>query len=60
MLRVDRFWVTKFASRPWLCPVLCETIKEAVNLIVHQDGAFPSTEIPEILGTEAGIAEISV
>jgi hypothetical protein len=26
----------KFAVRPLLCAVLCETIKQAVNLSVHQ------------------------
>jgi hypothetical protein len=29
-----------------------------VNLSVHQDGRHPSTRIPEILNTEAGITEI--
>jgi hypothetical protein len=34
----------KFASRPRVCAVLCETSKEAVNLSVHQDCGRRSTE----------------
>jgi hypothetical protein len=48
----------KFAARPWVCAVLYETPKQAVNLSVHQDGGHPSTEILEILDKEASIAEI--
>jgi hypothetical protein len=48
----------KFAGRPRLCAVLCETPKQAVNLKVHQDGGRPSTGIPEILDIEASTAEI--
>lgn len=36
------------------------TNKQAVNLIVYQDDGCPSTWIPEIPDTEAGIAESSV
>jgi hypothetical protein len=48
----------KSAARPRLCAVLCETIKQPTNLRVHQDEGRPSIGIPEILETEASIAEI--
>jgi hypothetical protein len=50
-------WV-KFAARPRVCAVVCETYKQAVNLSVHQDGGHPSTGNQEILDTEASVAEI--
>jgi hypothetical protein len=50
----------KFAAWQRMCVVLCETSKQAVNLSVHQDDGHPSTGIPEILDTEASIAEISM
>jgi hypothetical protein len=42
-----------------VCSV-CETTKQEVNLSVHQDGGRPRIGIPEILETEAIIAEISI
>jgi hypothetical protein len=48
----------KFAARPRVFTVLCETSKQAANLSVHQDGGRPSTGIQEKLYTEASIAEI--
>jgi hypothetical protein len=47
----------KFAAWPWVCAVLLETSKEAVNLSIHQDGGRPSSRIPGILDIEASIAE---
>jgi hypothetical protein len=44
--------LVKFAIRPRLCAVLCETLKEAVNLSVHQDGRRPSAGISEILKSQ--------
>jgi hypothetical protein len=50
--------LVKFAARLRVCTVLCETSEQAVNLSVQQDGGRPSTGIPEMLETEASIAEI--
>jgi hypothetical protein len=38
--------------------VLCEPLKDMVNLGAHQDGGSPSTGILEILETEASNIEI--
>jgi hypothetical protein len=46
----------KFTARPHLCAIMCEK-KQAVNLGVHQDGGRPRSRIPEILETEAMIAD---
>jgi hypothetical protein len=54
----SRLAKVKFAARPRLGAVLCETAKQGVNLSVHEDGGSVSTGIPEILETEASIAEI--
>jgi hypothetical protein len=48
----------KFAARLWLCAVLYETVKQVVNLSVHQDGGCPSTGTSEILEAEASVTEI--
>jgi hypothetical protein len=37
---------------------LARKTKSMVNLSVHQDGRHPRTRIPEVLDTEASIAEI--
>jgi radical SAM superfamily enzyme with C-terminal helix-hairpin-helix motif len=58
--RLAKVVSVKFAAQPLLCAVLCETAKKAVKLSVHQDGGRPRTGIPEILETEAIVAEISV
>jgi hypothetical protein len=50
----------KFAARPQLCIVMCETTIQVINLSVHQVGGHPSTGFPEILDTETGIAEFLV
>jgi hypothetical protein len=47
----------KFAARPQVCAVLCETSKQAANLSAHTDGGRPRTRILEIMDTEAGIYE---
>jgi hypothetical protein len=49
----------KFAARPRVCVVQCET-KQAANLSVHQDGGRRGTGLPEIPETETIIAEISI
>jgi hypothetical protein len=56
--RLTKVVSMKFAARPRVCAVLCETPKQAVNFSVHEDGGRPSAGIPEILDTEASIAEI--
>jgi hypothetical protein len=57
--RLAKVISVKFASRPLLCPELCETTKQAVNLSGHEDGGRASNGIPELLETESGFAEIS-
>jgi hypothetical protein len=57
--RLAKVVSVNFADRQRVCAELCETPKQAANLSVHQDGGLSSTVIPEILATEAGIAEIS-
>jgi hypothetical protein len=49
----------KVAARPQFC-VVCAKQQNEVNQSVHQDGGRPITGIPEILETEAIIAEISM
>jgi hypothetical protein len=56
--RLAKVVLEKFAARPRVCAVLCDTKKQAVYFSVHQDGGRLNTEIPEILDTEARIAEI--
>jgi hypothetical protein len=56
--RLAKVVSVKFAAWPQMCALLCETSKPGVNLSVHQDGGRPNTGIPEILETEASIAEI--
>jgi hypothetical protein len=56
--RLTKVVSVKFAARPLLCVVLCETTKQVVNLSVHQDGGRHRIWIPEILETGAINAEI--
>jgi hypothetical protein len=50
--------VNEVCRQAVVCTVLCETSKQTVSLSEHQDGGHSSTGIPEILVTEASIAEI--
>jgi hypothetical protein len=56
--RLAKVVSVKFAARPRLGAVLCESSKQAVRLSVHQDGGRRSTGISEILDMEASVAEI--
>jgi hypothetical protein len=58
--RLAKVVAVKFFARPRLCAVLCQTIKQAMNLKVHEDSGRPGTGIPEILETKVSIAEFSV